>query len=67
MLNAGSDALKTPSDTVMIMPEVTPISDALGIPDKAPELALNVAQLGLFVIEKIKASSSISDTLGVKL
>jgi hypothetical protein len=53
MVKAGSEAVWCPSLMLMTMPKSEPTSAALGVPTSWPVLVLNVAQDGLFVIEKV--------------
>ena len=64
-LNAGSDAVRVPSLTVMTMPAVVPTSPAPGVPDSAPVLVLNAAHAGLFVMLKVSVLPSGSLAVGV--
>src|SRR5215469_13937764 len=53
MAKARSDAVWCPSLVLITMPESEPTSVATGVPVSRPVFALNVAQDGLFVIEKV--------------
>src|SRR5215469_1211180 len=64
MAKEGSDALWCPLFTLMTMPESEPTSAAPGVPTSWPVFALNVAQEGLFVIEKVTALSEAPVVLG---
>ena len=64
MEKAGSDAVWCPSFTLMTMPKSVPTSAALGVPTSWPVLALNVAQDGWFVIEKVSVLSEAPEVLG---
>ena len=64
MAKAGSDAVWCPLFTLMTMPESEPTSAAPGVPTSWPVFALNVAQDGLFVIEKVSALSEAPEVLG---
>lgn len=50
--------------TLMTMPESEPTSAASGVPTSWPVFALNVAQDGLFVIEKVSAVLEAPEVLG---
>ena len=54
MLNAGRDAVVTPSVTEMIIPEVVPTSAAVGVPLSCPVVGLNVAHVGLLTMENVR-------------
>ena len=51
IVNAGSAAVRVPSDTLMTMPPDTPVT--VGVPLSWPVVALNVAHDGLLVIENV--------------
>ena len=46
--NAGSEAVRLPSLTLMPMFEYVPVCALLGVPDSLPVVVLNVAHAGLF-------------------
>jgi hypothetical protein len=64
MAKAGSDAVSCPLFTLMTMPESEPTSAAPGVPASWPVFSLNVAQDGLFVIEKVSAVPEAPEVLG---
>ena len=55
IVNCGSEADDVPSLTVIVMPANVPTFAVVGVPVKAPVLALNVAQLGALLIENVSA------------
>src|SRR5262249_22211866 len=59
IVKAGSDALAVPSFTVITMPEKLPTLVAAGAPPSFPVVVLNVAQLGMFVIENVKVAPAL--------
>jgi hypothetical protein len=63
--NAGSVAVALPSDTAIAMLEYVVASLAAGVPLSPPVAVLNVAQDGLFAIEKVSVWPSGSDAVGV--
>ncbi len=46
IVNEGSDAVAVPSVTEIVMRAEVPTLAAVGVPDRRPVVALNVAQLG---------------------
>ena len=66
MVKAGSDTLWYPSLALMTMPESEPTSVGPGVPVSRPVFALNVAQDGLFVIEKVSGLPEALVVLGWK-
>jgi hypothetical protein len=65
--NAGKDVVALPSLALMTMFAYEPTFVAAAVPDNRPVLALNVAQLGLFVMLKLRASPSASLADGMKV
>ena len=63
--NAGRLSDRLPSVTRMTMLPKVPVE--VGVPDRRPVVALNVAHDGLFWIEKASVSPSGSDAEGWKL
>src|SRR5690349_5459422 len=51
--NAGSDTVSVPSLTEITMPEVVPTLFEAGVPVSMPVAGVNVAQLGLLVMENV--------------
>ena len=51
IVKEGSEALRFPSLTVMVMRPEVPTFPLAGVPDRRPVDVLNVAQLGWFWIE----------------
>ncbi len=67
-LNAGSAALKLPSETLITIALVTPISSLVGVPLNAPVAVLKLAQLGLLAMLNVSVvSASTSVAVGVKV
>ena len=66
-VNAGSEALALPSDTVITMGPKLPAEPAGGVPLRLPVLLLNASQAGLPVTLKVSALPSASDADGWKL
>ena len=64
MVNAGSDAAREPSLTLMTMSESAPTFAASGVPVSLPVVASNVAQAGLLVIEKVSFFTEAPEMLG---
>ena len=65
-LNAASDALASPSLTLMTMPLVVPTCCAAGVPDSRPVAVSNDAQAGGFAMLNVNGSPSASLAVGVK-
>ena len=65
--NAGSEVVAFPSLTLMTMFEYVPTCVVVGVPDTLPVEALNVAQLGLFVMLKVSVSLFASEAEGWKV
>ena len=66
MLNDGSEVRFVPSLALIAMPEYVPTCEAVGVPVRAPEEVLNVAQLGRFVIDHVSVRPSGSEPVGRK-
>jgi hypothetical protein len=62
-VNDARDAVRDPSDTVILMPDVVPA--ALGVPLSFPVPVLNVAHEGLFEMENLSVLPSGSFAVGV--
>jgi hypothetical protein len=63
---AGSDALATPSLTVITIPEYVPTLATAGVPVSWPVDALNVAHAGLPTMEKLNRLPEVSEAVGWK-
>jgi hypothetical protein len=63
--NGPTVAVPMPSDTPISIAFVMPTSAALGVPLSSPVAGLKVAQLGIFVMSKVSAELSASETAGV--
>src|SRR5687767_6917653 len=63
----GSEVVAMPSVTEMMMLDVLPTLDEVGVPESRPVEVLNVAQLGRFWIENCSELPSGSLATGVKL
>ena len=63
--NAGREAVRLPSLTLMLMFEYVPVCALLGVPDSLPVVVLNVAQAGLFVMLNVSVLPSGSFAVGV--
>ena len=63
--NAGREAVRLPSLTLMVMFEYVPVCALLGVPDSLPVVVLNVAQAGLFVMLNASVLPSGSFAVGV--
>jgi hypothetical protein len=53
-LNAGREAVVTPSVTEMTIPEVVPTLAVAGVPLSWPVAVLKVAHVGLLTIENVR-------------
>jgi hypothetical protein len=67
IVNGASEALAVPSLTEIVMLGKLPAFAVDGVPLSWPFVVLNVAQLGLFVIEKLSVPPRGLDAVGVKL
>ena len=63
--NAGSEADRLPSLTLIPMFEYVPVCALLGVPDSLPVVVLNVAQAGLLVMLNVSGLPSGSLAVGV--
>jgi len=64
IVKVGSDAVATPSVTLMTIPVLAPTSPAPGVPVSWPVVELKVAQAGLLVMENVSPVAEASETLG---
>jgi hypothetical protein len=48
----------------MVIDWKLPTSFAVGVPVRSPDVVSNVAHAGMFAIEKVSASPSVSEALG---
>ena len=64
---AGKLTVSNPSETLIIIPSVTPTSLLPGVPLNVPVAISKPAHEGLFTIKNVRISPSTSFTVGVKL
>ncbi len=67
ILNAGKLSESVPSDTLITTPLWVPLSEADGVPAKAPVVVLKLAQLGLLATENVRGSPSGSLAVGLNV
>ena len=67
IVNEASDAVETPSVTLIVMCESVPMSLAAGVPVSIPVAVLNVAHGGAFLTENVSFTPLAAFTLGAKL